>query len=47
MDWFIVKIDKKKLQNGNTPLQTYYCSVFQLKYFKQIQNICLSAQKGG
>ena len=34
MNLFSVEIDKKKLQNGNTPLQTCHWSVFNKKISK-------------
>ena len=41
LNLFSVEIDKKKLQSGNTPLQTYHWSVFNRKIskiFKKLAN---------
>ena len=37
---FSVKIDKNKLQNGYTPLQTYHWSLLNGKNFEKIKKIC-------
>ena len=41
LNLFSVEIDKKKLQSGNTPSQTYHWSVFNQKIskiFKKLAN---------